>query len=223
MGTPDNQESLLAISLADGKALWSVPTGGSVFQEGHGNGPRSTPTVDGGQRLCAGRLGRSDLRRHQVEIGPLAQELAAGVCRTRPAIWLFGIGADRRPQADLHARRPGRDDRRARQGHAARSSGSARFRRCPGRLRSPIVADVGGTRQYIDVVSRGVVGVKAADGQFPLGQRHGRDANVICSTPLFIKDHVFVSASYGAGAALIHLVPGDQGDSRRTSSITASR
>jgi outer membrane protein assembly factor BamB len=47
MGTPEGQESLLAIGL-DGKALWSVPTGGSIFQEASGNGPRSTPTVDGG-------------------------------------------------------------------------------------------------------------------------------------------------------------------------------
>ena len=75
---------------------------------------------------------------------------------------------------------------------------------------SPIVADVGGTREYINVVSRGVVGVKG-DGGFLWANDTIGHANVICASPLFIKDHVFVSASYNAGAALIHLTPDDQG------------
>ena len=75
---------------------------------------------------------------------------------------------------------------------------------------SPIVADVGGSREYINVVSRGVVGVKA-DGTFLWANDAIGNANVICASPLFIKDYVLVSASYNAGAALIHLTPSEQG------------
>ncbi len=57
MGTPENRESLLAINLADGKVLWSLPTQGPVFQEEHGNGPRGTPTVDGNYVYALGASG----------------------------------------------------------------------------------------------------------------------------------------------------------------------
>ncbi len=65
-------------------------------------------------------------------------------------------------------------------------------------------------REYINVVSRGVVGVKG-DGTFLWANDTIGHANVICASPLFIKDHVLVSASYNAGAALIHLTPSEQG------------
>src|SRR2546428_553288 len=46
MGTRDDSECLLALDANSGKELW-VAKIGSVFRETHGNGPRSTPTVDG--------------------------------------------------------------------------------------------------------------------------------------------------------------------------------
>ena len=212
MGTPDNQESVLAIGLADGKALWSLPTGGSVFQEASGNGPRSTPTVDGGRVYALGASGDLicvDIKSKSVRWRKnLPQEFAAPVLQ-------YGFAESVLIDGPRLICTPG--------GQAAtiaaldKDSGAVIWKSKVPTLpaaayASPIVAVVGGTRQYIDLLSRGVVGVKATDGQFLWGNDTVANANAICSTPLFIKDHVFVSASYGAGAALINLVPGDQGD-----------
>lgn len=211
MGTPENQESLLAIGLDDGKALWSLPTGGSVFQESSGNGPRSTPTVDGGRVYALGASGDLicvDIKSKSVRWRKnLPQEFAAPVPQ-------YGFAESVLIDGPRLICTPG--------GQAAtiaaldKETGAVIWKSkvptLPGAAyASPIVALVGGTPQYIDLLSRGVVGVKATDGQFLWGNDAVASANVICSAPLFVKDHVFVSASYGAGAALIHLVPGEQG------------
>jgi outer membrane protein assembly factor BamB len=211
MGTPEGQESLLAIGLNDGKALWSVPTGGPVFQEASGNGPRSTPTVDGGRVYALGASGDLicvDIKSKAVRWRKnLPQEFAASVLQ-------YGFSESVLIDGQKLICTPG--------GQAAtiaaldKDTGAVLWKsqvptQPSAAYASPIVADVGGTRQYIDLLSRGVVGVKATDGQFLWGNDAVANANAICSTPLFIKDHVFVSASYGAGAALIHLAPGEQG------------
>jgi outer membrane protein assembly factor BamB len=209
MGTPDSQESLLAIGL-DGKALWSVPTGGSVFQEGHGNGPRSTPTVDGGSVYALGASGdlicvdisKKAVRWHKS----LTQEFAAPVPQ-------YGYSESVLIDGSKLICTPGGQG--ATMAALDKNTGSIIWK-CPvpslpgAAYGSPIVADVGGAREYINVVSRGVVGVKG-DGTFLWANDTIGHANVICASPLFIKDHVLVSASYNAGAALIHLTPSEQG------------
>ena len=64
MGTPGNQESVLAIDLVKGTPKWSVQTGAETFRDDQGNGPRSTPTIDGNYAYALGARGRSGLRRH---------------------------------------------------------------------------------------------------------------------------------------------------------------
>jgi outer membrane protein assembly factor BamB len=209
MGTPDNQEAVLAISL-DGKALWSVPTGGPVFQEGHGGGPRGTPTVDGGHVYALGAAGdlvcidisSKTLRWHKN----LPQEFGAPVPQYgySESVLIDGSKLICTPGA------PG-----ATMAALDKKTGALIWKcavpTSPGAAYgSPIVADAGGTREYINVVSRGVVGVRA-DGVFQWGNEAIGRANVICASPLSIKDFVFVSASYGAGAALIRLMPNEQG------------
>ncbi len=46
LGAYDAQEQLICLQVSDGKKLWSAPIG-PVLENAWGNGPRSTPTVDG--------------------------------------------------------------------------------------------------------------------------------------------------------------------------------
>jgi outer membrane protein assembly factor BamB/precorrin-6B methylase 2 len=72
---------------------------------------------------------------------------------------------------------------------------------------SPIVvAEVGGIRQYIELLSRGLVAVAADDGRFLW--RYNRASNQIINVPAPIVhgDHVFVSSAYSIGSALLKLV-----------------
>src|SRR5438552_865376 len=68
---------------------------------------------------------------------------------------------------------------------------------------SIVVAEVGGIRQYVQLLAGGVVGVAAKDGRFlwkydKLGQN---TANI--PTPIVLGDHIFCSAGYGKGGALL--------------------
>jgi outer membrane protein assembly factor BamB len=216
MGTPENQESLLAINLADSKALWSRPTQGPIFQEEHGNGPRGTPTVDGNYVYALGASGdlicvdykTKSVRWHKN----LSREFSAPVPQ-------YGYSESVLIDGQKLICTPG--------GSSAtvvaldKNSGSVLWK-CPvpnspgAAYASPIAAEIGGTRQYVDIVAGAIIGVKATDGQLLWGNEALASANVICSSPLLVKDYVFAAASYGTGGVLLRLTPGDQGGTKAT-------
>ncbi|HZT78946.1 MAG TPA: PQQ-binding-like beta-propeller repeat protein [Gemmataceae bacterium] len=76
---------------------------------------------------------------------------------------------------------------------------------------SVVITEAAGVRQYVQLLSNGLVGVRAKDGKFLWryggDRRHfgGNTANI--PTPIIVKgDRVFASAGYGRGGALIELV-----------------
>jgi outer membrane protein assembly factor BamB len=80
---------------------------------------------------------------------------------------------------------------------------------------SPIVATVGGVKQYIQFLHGGLVGVSAKDGKL-LWHYDGVKGITNCTTPLFHDGSVFVSAagrgrSPTSGSALVKLTASDGG------------
>src|SRR5581483_8167103 len=76
---------------------------------------------------------------------------------------------------------------------------------------SPIVAEVGGIRQYIQMTYSGVAGVAAKDGKLLWYAKRKRPyTDVLIPTPLFHDNHVFTTSGHGgvsAGCDLIKLTP----------------
>lgn len=73
---------------------------------------------------------------------------------------------------------------------------------------SPVVAEVGGVRQYVAVCPTGMVGVAAADGK-PLWH-YRRDKpyeDVVISAPVFRDNLAYASVGFGEGFDLVRLVP----------------
>ena len=70
---------------------------------------------------------------------------------------------------------------------------------------SIVISEACGVRQYVQLVGRGVIGVRAEDGKFLWG--YNRVANGVANvpTPVVWKDYVFCSTSYSTGAALLKL------------------
>jgi outer membrane protein assembly factor BamB len=70
---------------------------------------------------------------------------------------------------------------------------------------SPVVAEICGVRQYVQVTGRGVIGVAADTGRFLWG--YNRVANNLANitAPIVRGDEVFVSNSYSAGSALLRI------------------
>jgi outer membrane protein assembly factor BamB len=76
---------------------------------------------------------------------------------------------------------------------------------------SIVIAQVGGIRQYVQLLADSLVGIDARTGQLlwrygDTGRRFGNNtANI--PTPIVRGDLVFCAAGYGRGAALLRLVP----------------
>jgi outer membrane protein assembly factor BamB len=76
---------------------------------------------------------------------------------------------------------------------------------------SIVVAEVGGVRQYVQLLHNSLIGVEARTGKLlwrygESGRRFGNNtANI--PTPIVKGDLVFCAAGYGRGAALLRLVP----------------
>lgn len=71
---------------------------------------------------------------------------------------------------------------------------------------SVVISNAGGVKQYVQLVGRGVVGVRASDGK--LLWHYGRVANTTANipTPVVTGDYVFTTSGYGdGGSALLKL------------------
>jgi hypothetical protein len=213
MGTPGNQESVLAIDLAKGTPKWSVQTGADTFRDDQGNGPRSTPTVDGDYVYALGAKGdlvcvdaqKQSIRWHKnlvddfgspgVKWGFAESVLIDGkklIC-TPGAPGAMMVALDKLDGSPIWK--------------CASRAGNP----VPG-YASPLVADVAGTRQYITYTGAGVVGVRASDGAFLWGNDSTANTPANCTTPLLIRDYVFVSSAYNGGGTLLQLLAGENGE-----------
>jgi outer membrane protein assembly factor BamB len=74
----------------------------------------------------------------------------------------------------------------------------------PAEYSSPLVEQIGGVRQYIQLTGENLVGVEAATGKLLWrAPRHGETATV--PTPIFHDNQVYVTSGYGVGCNLFRV------------------
>lgn len=71
---------------------------------------------------------------------------------------------------------------------------------------SIVIANVGGVKQYVQLMAAGVVGVRAKDGKFLWKYEKLGNNTANIPTPIVLGDHIFCAAGYGKGAALLQIV-----------------
>jgi len=76
---------------------------------------------------------------------------------------------------------------------------------------SIVISNGAGVKQYVQLIGQGVIGVRADDGRFLWGYNRVANKTANIPTPLVSGDYVFASTGYQAGAALLKLVPADEG------------
>ncbi len=71
---------------------------------------------------------------------------------------------------------------------------------------SIVAADINGTRQYIQLLGTGLIGIAAQDGKFLWG--YNKIANHVAniSTPVVKDNLIFCSTAYGTGSALVKII-----------------
>ena len=194
-------ELVLALDATSGKELWTVRVG-PAYKNQYGNGPRSTPTIEGqhvyitsvtGPVLCLEAASGKEVWRRD-----LLQEFGA-----KNITW--GLAASPVVEGNLLLVIPG-----------AKGAGVAALDRRDGKLvwktgndkaayASPVPVTVGGKRQVLFFTAAGLLAVAADSGRelWRVPWQTEFDCN-IC-TPLVIGDRVFVSSGEDVGCALFRL------------------
>jgi outer membrane protein assembly factor BamB len=221
MGGRDGTEYLFALDLASVqgnmvKEIWSARIGPLFTWKGNdfNAGPSGTPTVDGelvyavggqGQLICVETATGSERWRKNLPV-----DLAAEVNPVGGGPAKLGWGFTWSPLVDGERLIcvPGGP-----QGTLAaldKKTGQVLWRSKEltdqATYSSPLVIEVGGVRQYVQMTNEGVSGVAAKDGS--LLWRYLKKPpyeEFVISTPIFHNGYIYVSAGYGAGCDLIKL------------------
>jgi outer membrane protein assembly factor BamB len=211
MGTEDNTEVVLALDVKTGKKVWSSPVG-RLFNNGYGDGPRGTPTVDvATQRLYAiggqGELVCLQLDGKKVWSKSLKTDLRGRM--------MSGWGYTESPliDGDRLICSPG-----GAQGTLAaldKKTGEVVWRSTgltdPAAYSSPIIGEVGGIRMIVQMTGKGVAGVAAKDGKPLWHYDQPSYRTAVIPTPIFHDGHAYATAGYNAGCDLIKLTPDGAG------------
>ncbi|HUQ71773.1 MAG TPA: PQQ-binding-like beta-propeller repeat protein, partial [Planctomycetaceae bacterium] len=176
-----------------------------IFQDGTGNGPRGTPTVDGDRVYALG--GHGDLVCANSASGDVVwkmnilQEFGGN-----NIVW--GISESVLIDDDRLICTPG--GRQATMVALNKLTGKPIWRSAiqgnpSAAYSSPIAINVGNVRQYVNFVHTAVVGVRASDGEPMWGQPASANGTANCSTPVAANNVVFTASGYGTGGALFRL------------------
>jgi outer membrane protein assembly factor BamB len=198
-----SNEVAVAYDAATGKQIWKTPLG-SKFLSDQGNGPRSTPTVDGDMvytLTASGRLAalnaadgkkvwQRDLR------GELGAEPPQWGISTSPLVegnlLLADVGGSGGRSLVAFDKKTGKTVWATQNEQAGYSA--------------PIAITVGGVRQIIFFTGRAVLSVSPKDGKLLWRKPWETDWDVNAATPIFVApDKLYVSSGYSTGAALFRI------------------
>ena len=204
LGNYDGQEQLVAVDEKSGEVLWRTPFG-EAYEQGRGNGPRGTPTIDGqfvyvlggrGNLACIDRQTHDIVWQRNILDDYDARNIKWGISES---VLIDGdrlictpggkkatiVALDKRTGEEIWTSTVKGDDQA---GYA-----------------SAVISTSGGVRQYVQFTSGGTVGIRAEDGKYLWRNNAAANPTANCSTPLVSGDYVFSASGYGTGGALVNL------------------
>ncbi len=198
-------EFVTCLNLKDGSKVWQqeLKTSEGRFLDGWGGGPRSTPTVDGDKLYVLGATG--DLVCLGKEKGDvlwsknLVKDFGGGIPQ-----W----GYSESPLIDgdnLICTPGGKGGVIALEKKTGKTAWQCKESTDAAGYSSPVVAEVGGVKQYVQQTMSSALGVRASDGKLlwkagSIGRR-----TAVIPSPVVFGDYVFYTAGYGAGCECFKL------------------
>jgi outer membrane protein assembly factor BamB len=200
----------MAFDTANGSKLWETENG-RQYMDGRGNGPRGTPTVDGGRVYAVS--GAGDLICAQAATGKLIWQIdLLGQFDAQNTNW--GLSESPLIDGDRVIVMPGADGA----GVVAlnKSDGSVIWKSEGVRAgySSAVSATLAGVPQYVLLTGAAGIGVRASDGEllWRYAKVSNRTANI--ATPIVSGNKVFLSSDYGTGGALLEISPNGTGGAK---------
>ena len=205
MGTRDNETILLCLDASTGAELWHQPMG-EILENGWGNGPRSTPTVDG--KYVYALSGPGVLMCAQVDSGKVvwqrSMEEFGGICPKwgySESVLVDGERVVCTPGGNIGMAIALNRETGELIWQTESLSGQSHYS-------SFIKAEHQGKPQYIQLARKFAFGVEPTSGEV-LWESDWDGKVAVIPTPIYNEGKVYVTSGYGVGCKLISLT-GDQ-------------
>lgn len=201
MGTRDGKEILLALDANTGKELWASPIG-DILGNGWGDGPRSTPTIDG-DRVYA-MSGKGNLISASLADGKVAWTVSmASLGGSTP-----GWGFTESPLVDGKNVICTPGGNKGTMAALDKMTGAVVWQSAEitegAQYSSIVTATVGGKKQYMQLVMQTLFGVDPANGKL-LWRSSWPGRTAVIPTPIVKGDEVFISSGYGVGCKKVKI------------------
>lgn len=206
LGARDAVEYVMAIDVATGQQKWAAEAG-ALLTNGWGDGPRSTPTVDGGKvyalsgkgnLVCLNAADGKELwRASMTELG--GKVPGWGYCESPLIAGNYVVVTPGGAQGTLAA--------------FDKNTGAKVWQTAewtdPAQYASAILVDLNGVKQIIQLTMQSVAGVDAKDGKV-LWRSDFPGKTAVIPTPIFHEGQVFVAAGYGVGCKSVKIGPANE-------------
>jgi outer membrane protein assembly factor BamB len=211
MGDFADGQYVLGLSAADGKQLWKTKIG-PIWVDRY-PGPRSTPTIDGALIYALGTEG--DLLCLEGATGKVRwqKNLVRDFGGQMMSDWKFAESP--LVDGDRVIVTPGLND--AAMVALNKTTGALVWKaaipvigeigRDGAGYSSVVISNGGGVKQYVQLLGRGLAGIRASDGAYLWGYNKVANRTANIPTPIVSGDFVFGSSGYQTGSALLKLAP----------------
>ena len=215
MGDHGAEQFIEALDAQTGKMLWKTKVGPS--HEDEYGGPRSTPTVDGALLYAVGTEG--DLVCLDTATGKEVwrRSLPKDFGGRMMSDWKFSesplVDGDRvivTPGA-REATLVALDKKTGKEVWRTATPDLGPGGRDGAAYSSVVISNGAGVKQYVQLLGRGVIGVRASDGKFLWNYNKVANQVANIATPLVSGDYVFASTGYQTGAAMLKLAKSGDG------------
>jgi outer membrane protein assembly factor BamB len=220
IGDRKDASFVIAVNLADGKPVWAAKLGqpGAPGWGGF-SGPRSTPTVNGKLLFALGQWG--ELACFDSETGKerWRKDLIKDFGGSRPE---WGFAESPLVDAGRVIFTPG----------GSKGAIAAVFKATGetvwqskgfsdgAQYASPIVAEIGGVRQYLQLTFKNIVGLGAGDGKV-LWRAPFKGETAVIPSPIYSDGFVYVASGYGVGCVLVKI--SGSGDKFKAEQVYANK
>jgi outer membrane protein assembly factor BamB len=209
-GDQSDGQAVTCLDAANGKRLWTKAITDSVPKFNRG-GSRSTPSIDGERLYAIASSGKISCLRtadgSEVWSKDFRSEWGG-----RPPNW--GFAESPLVDGDWVLCTPGGagamivalDKLTGKEIWRATAPAIGDAGRNEAGYSSIVISQACGVKQYVQLVGKGVIGVRASDGKFLWGYNEVANRTANIPTPIISGDYVFCSTGYGTGSALLKLV-----------------
>ncbi len=198
-----NQEVVAAYDINNGRELWTQKWN-AEFTDSTGDGPRATPTWDGGRVYALGATG--ELRALDANSGSVVwgkNILSDNQAKNLP----WAMAASPLVVDDKVIVLPGGTSGKSVVAYNKNTGAPVwRVLNDTQAYVSPMLAELGGRRQVVVVSSSRVVGLAPENGALLWEYPWNTDMGINVSQPIVVdRNRFFISSGYGKGAALVEL------------------